>query len=110
MNIKCHGCSHQDRAPSTDFCYMLKEEPKQLPCGQHDKYKDMRKAFGKLLLKNPFLMHLVINNTLDDWRQDSINDMIDEWHRSDSIAPLHEFLGLTLEEYKRWVEARKEAE
>lgn len=111
MNEKCRGCRH-DIPTDHNFCYMFEKQPEQLPCGQHDKYDQMRKAFGKLLLKNPFLMHLVINEAItplkgEEWRQDSLDDVIDEWHQSDSIQPLHEYLGLTLEEYKLWVEGRE---
>lgn len=110
MNSKCDGCRHNIPS-STDFCYMFEKEPEELPCGQHDKYYQMRKAFGRLLLKNPFLMHMVINEAMvmpHSWKQESLGDMVDEWHESDIIQPLHEYLGLTLEEYKRWVEVTKE--
>lgn len=33
-----------------------------------------------------------------------IDDYIDRWHNSNSKKELHEFLGLTKEEYKKWVE------
>jgi hypothetical protein len=34
---------------------------------------------------------------------DDIDDRIDEWHRSNSKQPLHEFLGVAEEEYAAWV-------
>lgn len=37
----------------------------------------------------------------------NIHDLIDEWHKSDTELPLHEFLELTWEEYARWVETNK---
>lgn len=33
----------------------------------------------------------------------NIDDRIDEWHRSNSKQPLHEFLGMSAEEYAAWV-------
>lgn len=35
---------------------------------------------------------------------DDINDFIEKWHLSNSKQPLHEFLGMTFEEYSIWVE------
>ena len=37
--------------------------------------------------------------TLDD-----IDDYIDTWHRGDDPRELHEFLGMTWDEYRLWVE------
>lgn len=31
---------------------------------------------------------------------EEINDAIDEWHKSDSVEELHEYLGMTLDEYQ----------
>ena len=39
-----------------------------------------------------------------------IDDAIDRWHNGASKAPLHEFLGMTWEEYARWAETGKEPE
>ena len=38
--------------------------------------------------------------------KDNINELIEEWHKGDpnDKTPLHEFLGLTLEQYFKWVE------
>jgi len=36
--------------------------------------------------------------------QEEMDNKIDEWHKGGSGIPLHEFLGLTLEEYKNWIE------
>jgi hypothetical protein len=33
----------------------------------------------------------------------AIDDFIDEWHDSDSILPLHEYLGLTWDQYSQWI-------
>lgn len=35
--------------------------------------------------------------------KENIGDLIEEWHGSDSNQELHEFLGLTWEQYARWV-------
>lgn len=32
-----------------------------------------------------------------------IADRIDAWHNSDSDLPLHDYLGMTWEEYQQWV-------
>jgi hypothetical protein len=34
---------------------------------------------------------------------DEIDDYVDRWHDSDSTLELHEFLGMTLQEYAAWV-------
>lgn len=33
----------------------------------------------------------------------SVDDLIDEWHEGNSNLPLHEFLGMTKEEYNKWI-------
>ena len=35
---------------------------------------------------------------------ESIHDYIDEWHNGDSTEDLHEYLGMTWEEYGHWLE------
>jgi hypothetical protein len=32
----------------------------------------------------------------------NIDDLIDQWHNSDSEQELHEFLGWTFEQYSHW--------
>ena len=34
---------------------------------------------------------------------DDIDDYIDRWHEGDSDKPLHEYLGLTFDEYSDWL-------
>ena len=34
---------------------------------------------------------------------DQISDHVGAWHESDSTQSLHEYLGMTEEEYSRWV-------
>lgn len=33
-----------------------------------------------------------------------IDDYVAEWHRSDSAESLHEYLGMTFNEYMRWIQ------
>jgi hypothetical protein len=35
--------------------------------------------------------------------QEQVDDLIDEWHTSDSKLELHEYLGWSLYEYRMWV-------
>jgi len=37
-------------------------------------------------------------------RPAEIDDFVDLWHESESALPLHEFLGMTSEEYSAWVQ------
>jgi hypothetical protein len=37
-------------------------------------------------------------------QMDEIDDFIEQWHESDSEKELHEYLGMTWEEYALWVE------
>ena len=41
---------------------------------------------------------------IDDVRSDDIDDFVKEWHESKSELSIHEFLGMTEDEYKLWVE------
>ena len=34
---------------------------------------------------------------------DEVDDFVDRWHESDSDLSIHEFLGMTREEYLSWV-------
>ena len=36
--------------------------------------------------------------------EEEINDLIDKWHDGDSEMALHEYLGMTWDEYKLFVE------
>lgn len=47
--IKCNGCRHQ-LSDQGGFCYMFEREPDILPCAQHDKYADLRRANGRAFL------------------------------------------------------------
>ena len=44
----------------------------------------------------------MLKRKLVSW--DEIDDFIDLWHLSNHTSSLHEFLGMSLEEYKLWVQ------
>lgn len=72
MVDKCDGCNHQRK--SLDFvgyCYMFDEEPETLPCGQHDKYKEVRQATAALIAKHPFMVHLLVLEALTGTKRQS---------------------------------------
>lgn len=37
----------------------------------------------------------------------SMDRLLEEWHNSDSSLPVHEYLGITLEQYAYWVETNE---
>lgn len=51
---ECEGCRHITNKVD-EWCYMFRDAPEQLPCGQHDKYAELRRINGKLFAKNPLL-------------------------------------------------------
>ena len=36
---------------------------------------------------------------------EEIDDLVDQWHAGDGKVPLHEFLGMTWEQYGEWLES-----
>jgi len=40
--------------------------------------------------------------------QRAVNDAIDRWHEGDSALPLHEYLGMTRDEWERFVKNSSE--
>ena len=38
-----------------------------------------------------------------DLYNEALNDLVDEWHESDSVQELYEYIGMTWEEYSDWV-------
>lgn len=42
----CEGCKHITNK-TDEFCYMFFKKPNTLPCAQHDKYADLRRANGR---------------------------------------------------------------
>lgn len=55
----CNGCKYQNLEPA-GWCYMFRDKPETLPCSQHDKFADQRKAMGTLVRKRPDLLALMI--------------------------------------------------
>lgn len=39
--------------------------------------------------------------------EENIDDYLEKWHNSSSDLEVHEYLGLTIEQYARWVETSK---
>ena len=56
----CDGCKYQHLESEGGWCYMFRDEPETLPCGQHDKFAAERKAMGSLVRKNPQILALMI--------------------------------------------------
>ena len=50
------------------------------------------------------MSNFIIDCISGDALMSDINDYIDKWHDGDSSLPLHEFLGMTNEEYVFFVE------
>lgn len=63
----CEGCSHIENNAG-EFCYMFRDRPETLPCGQHDKYAEVRKKNGEMLRKNPALFIELVEQFLSDGR------------------------------------------
>ncbi len=55
----CDGCKHQD-IEEDGWCYMFRDRPDELPCGQHDKFDGQRRSMGKLILKYPQLLTILV--------------------------------------------------
>lgn len=51
----------------------------------------MKKTFAELFIN-------------DEIEFEKIDDFVDEWHEGDSELPIHEYLGLSEQEYAMWVE------
>jgi hypothetical protein len=60
MNPECLDCSHSKEIEKGNYCYMFKDMPKNLPCGQHDKFENQRKINGKLILQHPEILTMMI--------------------------------------------------
>ena len=51
-----------------------------------------------------------LENNKNQWRvatEENIDDLLDEWHESDSDLPVYEYLGISREKYAKWVETGK---
>ena len=51
----CDGCRHQNSREGNDWCYLFRDAPEQIPCGQHDKFRDTVKPVSVLIGKNPMI-------------------------------------------------------
>lgn len=61
MNDLCTGCRFiQYEKDEGNYCYMFEKAPDKLPCGQHDKFKELVKANGEILRRNPLLFAAII--------------------------------------------------
>lgn len=56
----CDGCKYQHFESDGGWCYMFRDQPETLPCGQHDKFAAERKVMGSLVRKNPQILALMI--------------------------------------------------
>lgn len=57
-------------------------------------------------MRHETFMDRVLSGQITD-PKDEIDDYVDEWHESTSALPLHEYLGLTQQEYELWVHDRE---
>ena len=67
VNCKeCEGCKHRKANEEELFCYMFKDKPNVVPCGQHDKYAIEREITGMLFKKYPAQMKFALSVMLND--------------------------------------------
>jgi len=62
MNKECLDCSHSKHADEVNYCYMFEKAPETLPCGQHDKFAEVRKMTGRLITKHPEILAMMITS------------------------------------------------
>jgi len=43
----CEGCQHRHLGTPSDWCYMFRTQPRELPCAQHDQFSDLRRAMAR---------------------------------------------------------------
>ena len=55
----CDGCRHI-LSDGDGWCYMFKDEPETLPCGQHNMYAEQRKITGQKIYEK--MLHSVEAN------------------------------------------------
>jgi len=48
----CEGCQHRLTVVN-QWCYMFRDKPEKVPCGQHDKFRLHREITGRMLKKHP---------------------------------------------------------
>jgi len=57
---ECLTCSHINEPAPGNYCYMFKTAPANLPCGQHDKFRELRKETGRRIIENPQILAQMI--------------------------------------------------
>jgi hypothetical protein len=64
----CNGCSHlKYLSYPEDYCYMFEKKPEtELPCKQHDKFKEDREIVKQIFLKHPDILKLYLIGILND--------------------------------------------
>ena len=58
----CEGCQWQrteEPGQPGNWCYMFEKAPDPLPCGQHDRFADVRAVTQKMIKQNPALLVLL---------------------------------------------------
>jgi len=66
------------------------------------------KAISRVLSEKLKGIDVDIPNLIEEMINEELNDKVDIWHNSDDLEmPLHEYLGMTREEYKEWVKNPK---
>jgi hypothetical protein len=56
----CAGCRHSGNGEGSDYCYMFRDAPENLPCGQHDKFAEERSGMGSLVRRRPEILAMII--------------------------------------------------
>ena len=60
LDEKCLDCKNSKDIEPGNYCRMFIDVPEHLPCGQHDMFLEQRRAMGKLIIKNPFILADII--------------------------------------------------
>lgn len=64
---RCTGCKHAEDTKD-GWCYMFSEAPSMLPCGQHDKFAELRRVTGKAIRKHPAILIGMVLEAMEDMR------------------------------------------
>ena len=62
---RCNGCKHQNDRANDDWCYMFEKRPDNLPCGQHDKFAELRRKNGALWNRNRTQKRLLFTGDIE---------------------------------------------
>lgn len=60
---------------------------------------------GEPIKEEPSMYNFIQNCLTGDALLDEIDEYIDEWHDGDSELPLHDYLGMSWDEYAAWIES-----